>query len=270
MSPAKAEGEIGRRRALAAVRALVRILRYGPLLVLINKPSRESPNCNATCRLLLWWAVCWPVKSDSRSGVDGVVLVGVGVVGRCHRHVRSEKTTGGADLTPLPRVALGPQSLKELVDTFERARLDRLTSEVDSITRRTRAGIETITLMRRLVGADAEAAHRTKITVVDGVATFAEQIVVPAEWHDLARVGVRFEIPGDLDRLTWFGPGPLETYPDRKASGIVSRWTSTIDEQFHPYVVPLEHGAHTDARWMALTDERGRGIVVGLRRRLRR
>ena len=140
--------------------------------------------------------------------------------------------------------------------------LDRLTSEVDSITRRTRDGIETITLKRRLVGAGAEASHRTKITLVDGVATFAEQIVVPAEWHDLARVGVRFEVPGDLDQLTWFGPGPLETYPDRKASGIVSRWTSTVDEQFHPYVVPQEHGAHTDARWMSLTDERGRGIVV--------
>jgi beta-galactosidase len=140
--------------------------------------------------------------------------------------------------------------------------LDRLTSEVDSVTRRTRDGIETITLKRRLVGAAAEATHRTKITLVDGVATFAEQIVVPAEWHDLARVGVRFEVPGDLDQLTWFGPGPLETYPDRKASGIVSRWTSTVDEQFHPYVVPQEHGAHTDARWMSLTDERGSGIVV--------
>jgi len=140
--------------------------------------------------------------------------------------------------------------------------LDRLTSEVDSITRRTRNSIETITLKRRLVGAAAEATHRTKITLVDGVASFAEQIVVPAEWHDLARVGVRFEVPGDLDQLTWFGPGPLETYPDRKASGIVSRWTSTVGEQFHPYVVPQEHGAHADARWMSLTDERGSGIVV--------
>ena len=119
--------------------------------------------------------------------------------------------------------------------------LDRLTSEVDSITRRTRDGIETITLKRRLVGAGAEASHRTKITLVDGVATFAEQIVVPAEWHDLARVGVRFEVPGDLDQLTWFGPGPLETYPDRKASGIVSR-TSTVDEQFHPMSCPKNTG----------------------------
>ena len=59
----------------------------------------------------------------------------------------------------------------------------------------------------------AEATHRTKITLVDGVATFAEQIVVPAEWHDLARVGVRFEVPGDLDQLTWFGPGPLRRIP---------------------------------------------------------
>ena len=140
--------------------------------------------------------------------------------------------------------------------------LDRLTVETDSVTRRRRGDAETITIVRRLVGVDAEAQQRTRITVEDGVATFTEQIEIPDGWHDLPRVGVRFEVPGDLDRLTWFGLGPHETYPDRKSSGVVSRWSSTIDEQFHPYVVPQEHAAHTDTRWMSLVDERGSGIVV--------
>ena len=42
----------------------------------------------------------------------------------------------------------------------------------------------------------------------------------------------------------------------------MSRWRQTIDEQFHPYVVPQEHGAHVDTRWMSLADERGSGIVI--------
>ena len=140
--------------------------------------------------------------------------------------------------------------------------LDRLTVETDSVTRRTRDGVDTITLKRRLVGPDAEARHLTKIRIADGIATFGEEIVVPAEWSDLPRVGVRFEVPGELDQLTWFGLGPDETYPDRHSAAVVGRWSGPVSDQFHPYVVPQEHAAHVDTRWLSLTDERGDGVLL--------
>ena len=140
--------------------------------------------------------------------------------------------------------------------------LDRLVIETDSITRRLRDGVETVTLKRRLVGSNAHAGHETKIRIEDGVATFVERIDVPAEWHDLPRVGVRFEVPGELERLKWFGLGPDETYPDRCSAAVVGRWATSVADQFHPYVVPQEHAAHVETRWLSLTDSRGAGVLL--------
>ncbi|MEM7285663.1 MAG: glycoside hydrolase family 2 TIM barrel-domain containing protein [Actinomycetota bacterium] len=137
--------------------------------------------------------------------------------------------------------------------------LDRLTNVVDDITSR-RDGSD-IRLRRRLVGSDDEAVHTTRIQVVDGSIRFDERIVVPTSWEDLPRVGVRFEAPGSLDRLQWFGPGPDETYPDRASAATVGRWASSVDDQYHPFVKPQDHGQHVDARWFTLTEGR-RGFAV--------
>jgi len=140
--------------------------------------------------------------------------------------------------------------------------LDRLSVHVDSVRDRTTDTGRLITLRRRLVGTDAEATHCSVITIDEHGASFAERVVVPKVWTDIARVGVRFETPTDLARLEWFGRGPYETYPDRLSSGLISRWRSTVAEQYHPYVVPQEHGAHADTRWFSLVDGRGRGLRV--------
>ena len=140
--------------------------------------------------------------------------------------------------------------------------LHDLTSVVDKVTRRVADDGERITFRRRLVGAEAEATHRTRIDISAAGAIFTERIVIPNAWNDLPRVGVGFEVPSDLERLEWYGLGPHETYPDRRSSGLVRRWWSTVEAQYHPYVVPQEHGAHGETRWFSLTDPRGRGIRI--------
>jgi beta-galactosidase len=70
--------------------------------------------------------------------------------------------------------------------------------------------------------------------------------------------------PG-LERLTWFGRGPWEDYPDRLASTIVGRFESTVGEQYVPYIVPQEHGRHSDVRRLSLTDADGAGLAVEAR-----
>ena len=140
--------------------------------------------------------------------------------------------------------------------------LDRLRVETDAVRRRRRDGDERITLDRRLVGDAHHARHRTTITVADGMVRFDERIDLPDTWFDVPRVGVRFEVPAGLDRLAWFGLGPHETYPDRRAGATVGRWRSSVADQFHPYVVPQEHAAHVDTRWLELCAERGHGLRV--------
>jgi len=118
-----------------------------------------------------------------------------------------------------------------------------------------------LTIRRRLSYRDAEVVHTTRVAVGD-VIDFDERIDIPESFRDLPRIGMRFEVPVELERLEWFGLGPHETYPDRKSSGLIGRWRSTVAEQYHPFAVPQEHGAHDDCRWFSLVDDRRRGIMV--------
>ncbi len=110
----------------------------------------------------------------------------------------------------------------------------------------------------------AQPTRHTTVTESDGRLDFAEEFIIPVEWTDVPRIGVRFELPAELERLEWYGLGPHETYPDRRSSGLVGRWTSTVGAQYHPYVVPQEHGAHADTRWFTLTGASGHGVRVEL------
>lgn len=116
-----------------------------------------------------------------------------------------------------------------------------------------------LTLVRALEGPAGAARHRTVATVrPGGRIDFAETIEVPKAWADLPRVGVAFDVAPVFEQLRWFGPGPHETYPDRRAGALVGAWRSTVSDQYHPYVVPQEHGHHVDTRWFELRAGRRR------------
>jgi beta-galactosidase len=42
----------------------------------------------------------------------------------------------------------------------------------------------------------------------------------------------------------------------------VTRWTSTVADEYVPYVRPQENGGHADVRWLQLTDGAGRGLRI--------
>ena len=119
-----------------------------------------------------------------------------------------------------------------------------------------------VRIARRLIGREAEAAHVTRLMLGERGIRFDEEMAVPAAWDDLPRVGVRFEVPASFDRLAWLGPGPDETYPDRRGAALVGRWRTRVAEQYHPFVVPQEHGAHVEARCFTLANRRGEGLRV--------
>ncbi|MEO0556874.1 MAG: beta-galactosidase small subunit [Bacteroidota bacterium] len=68
-----------------------------------------------------------------------------------------------------------------------------------------------------------------------------------------SRVGLRVLLPGGFSSIRWFGRGPHENYPDRKASAVVGRHASSVSEQLTPYVRPGECGGRTDVRWLELS-----------------
>ncbi len=78
----------------------------------------------------------------------------------------------------------------------------------------------------------------------------------------LPRLGLRFAMPGTMDRLAWFGRGPHDSYRDFRDSAALGQWSSLVKDQYVPYVLPQEHGTKSDTRWLAVTDIRGSGLLA--------
>ncbi len=78
----------------------------------------------------------------------------------------------------------------------------------------------------------------------------------------LPRLGMQMVLPEGFDRVTWLGPGPEETYADRRDSR-VGVYDGTVAGQFYPgYVEPGETGNKVEVRWLALTNRKGAGLLV--------
>lgn len=85
---------------------------------------------------------------------------------------------------------------------------------------------------------------------------------VPAALADLPRLGLAWELEPGFEELVWFGRGPWENYPDRKRSAPVGLHRSTVTEEYIAYVMPQEHGHHTDTRWVELGTAEGAAFRV--------
>ncbi|MGK0364269.1 MAG: beta-galactosidase [Saprospiraceae bacterium] len=79
---------------------------------------------------------------------------------------------------------------------------------------------------------------------------------------DLPRIGMRMQLPKQYSEMTYFGRGPWENYQDRKHSAFVDLYTSTVSDQYVPYIRPSENGYKTEVRWVSLTNKNGNGLMV--------
>jgi beta-galactosidase len=78
----------------------------------------------------------------------------------------------------------------------------------------------------------------------------------------LPRVGLVIRLVPEFENFRWYGRGPWENYPDRQQSTDIGVWSSTVNDQYVPYVRPQENGNKEDVRWLTLTDATGHGLLV--------
>ncbi|MFG2804609.1 glycoside hydrolase family 2 TIM barrel-domain containing protein [Streptomyces massasporeus] len=78
----------------------------------------------------------------------------------------------------------------------------------------------------------------------------------------IPEVGTLLFLPRSLDRLHYYGRGPEENMWDRNNATDVGLHSGTVSGQWTSYLRPQENGNKTDVRWAALTDGRGRGLLV--------
>jgi beta-galactosidase len=78
----------------------------------------------------------------------------------------------------------------------------------------------------------------------------------------IVRLGMQMSLPAGFEQITWLGPGPQESYCDRKDAR-VGLYRGTVEQQFYAdYTQPGETGNKADARWLALTNRKGLGLLA--------
>jgi beta-galactosidase/evolved beta-galactosidase subunit alpha len=197
----------------------------------------------------------------------------------------SATTELAIDETGLPTsVTLGGHDLGL---SWARIGLDRAGTDND----RSFFGDEQLLIRLRELGlVNCSPTVRTPLTVTDNGASvellFADRLLVRVEWRidpggDLAvdfrstpigvvppiqRLGLEleFDAASGLDQLTWFGPGPLETYRDRAGGQLTGRYTTSVADSYFAYARPQDSGNHTDVRWARLHGASGTAGLLAI------
>ncbi|BAX79307.1 glycoside hydrolase family 2 TIM barrel-domain containing protein [Labilibaculum antarcticum] len=121
-----------------------------------------------------------------------------------------------------------------------------------------------IELVVQLNLASASSKYKTRYLISGNGDIEVENHFTP-ESNDLSmipRLGMQMQLPGSFSNIEWFGRGPQESMWDRKSGALVDHYKGTVWEQYHPYVRPQETGNKTDVRWIALTNNDGKGLMA--------
>jgi beta-galactosidase len=105
--------------------------------------------------------------------------------------------------------------------------------------------------------------HTQRFTLrEDGTLDISNRVRLAPDFGDLPRIGLNLHLKPDLEQLSWYGRGPVENYSDRQASSLVDVYSSTVTDQYVPYIMPQENGHKTGVRWLRLTNSAGHGLEV--------
>lgn len=80
---------------------------------------------------------------------------------------------------------------------------------------------------------------------------------------ELLRLGYELQLPANMDNVAYYGRGPEENYADRKSGMPLGVYKTTAWDSFFPYGRPQDCGNHEDTRWVAVTDDKGNGLLFG-------
>jgi beta-galactosidase len=82
-----------------------------------------------------------------------------------------------------------------------------------------------------------------------------------AKLPDLPRFGMQASLVPGFEQLAWYGPGPQESYVDRRDLP-VGLYRTTVTENYFPYSQPQESGNKVEVRWAALTNRAGLSLLA--------
>lgn len=78
----------------------------------------------------------------------------------------------------------------------------------------------------------------------------------------IPRIGLRFQMAQELDRVAYYGMGPHDNYNDRSHGAWTGIHEANVGDLYIPYAKPQDHGNRESVRWLELTNKDGDGIRV--------
>ena len=106
--------------------------------------------------------------------------------------------------------------------------------------------------------------HVTITYVADTTGKLHLSVDYPGETQEAPTIpafGLEWTLPVEYSNLRFYGPGPDETYADRKHAKL-GIWNTNAYDDHAPYLMPQETGNHEDVRWAEITDDAGHGMRV--------
>ncbi len=134
----------------------------------------------------------------------------------------------------------GVNKLKYTLDDFKVEIIDNTSVKVTSTT--------------KVDGKEGFGVYHTASYLIkgDGTIKVDNQVQFVGLRINLARIGVRMLLDKKLDRMEYFGRGPMENYSDRKSAADIGVYELGVNEQYE-YEKPMERGNHEEVRWAKLS-----------------
>lgn len=97
------------------------------------------------------------------------------------------------------------------------------------------------------------------------------KVLVSADYEPTAeglplmpKFGMKMYIDQSMDKISWYGRGPLENYPDRKSSEFIGEYSVSLEDFVVNYPAPQENGNRCDARWISFSNGDSTLLIEGL------
>ena len=105
--------------------------------------------------------------------------------------------------------------------------------------------------------------HKVNYTILGDGTIYADNQIYPyGNLPSPAQIGVSFIVAPQFENMNWFGRGPFENYFDRKTGAVVGQFTSTVEEQYVPYIMPQSNGSKQDVRWALFSNSQDEGLLI--------
>jgi len=119
------------------------------------------------------------------------------------------------------------------------------------------------TVLKYQTNKKASLVHKSIYNIFNnGLIAVDNQFIPEGDLPTLPKIAVSFVLKNNFENLKWYGRGPEENYSDRKTGAAIGEYTSTVTEQYFPYIKPQATGSKQDVRWLALHDSEKDALLI--------